>query len=310
MPVIQYLYDDASAPTLTGETGSVIALLDACLVDGYGAKADSGWSKPYSGTNVAVYRNNPSAQGSTGMYFKVDDTNAEYSIISAFKSMSDINTGTDEIPSGTPAYSNPTIYWPKSSDASSTPRMWNIIADDRTFYINWCPQGNTATGDMGTYAYIGGAGDFESYVPGNTYNYFIAGATDQYYYASNTSILDEGSTYAAAIMGRSQELTLNKQSKFHVSYMGHNGASGSATHHPYSVYTGLKFFYPAYVQESATQNNITGHLRGTYAIAGIFTYLWNENYGKLPADPSGPDMVQMITHVNNWGSLYIRLGSW
>ena len=41
MTVTVYRYDDTSAPTLTGSAGALVALLRACLVDGYGEKVGS-----------------------------------------------------------------------------------------------------------------------------------------------------------------------------------------------------------------------------------------------------------------------------
>lgn len=312
MAVTQYLNTDASAPTLTGQVGSVIALLDAVLVNGYGTKPAAGWTKEYTGTNIAVYRNNPSAPGSTGMYLRVDDTVTTYCTIRAYKSMSDINTGTDMIPSGTPGYSNSQIFWSKSSSANATQRMWNIVADDRTFYINWAPNSDVSTNTTNSYSYMGGAGDFESFVPGNSYNYFIAGMYAGGYSDSSYGLLDLQATYACGLIGRSQELAPNKQSKFWISHMGSTYNSGNQNHQPYSAYTGLRFFYPAYIEENATQYNITGRLRGVYALAGRGSIVWNENYGKLPDDPSGPDMMQFLTYPpsGQYGSVYIRLGSW
>lgn len=42
MTVRVYRWDDASAPTLTGQLGSLITLLDAVLVNGYGSKTAAG----------------------------------------------------------------------------------------------------------------------------------------------------------------------------------------------------------------------------------------------------------------------------
>ncbi len=39
-----YQSTDASAPILTGSAGSLVTLLDACLVNGYGTKAGRGLS--------------------------------------------------------------------------------------------------------------------------------------------------------------------------------------------------------------------------------------------------------------------------
>ena len=47
MPVTVYRSTDAGAPLLTNSNGSLIAVLKACLVDGYGSKASAGWTAPF-----------------------------------------------------------------------------------------------------------------------------------------------------------------------------------------------------------------------------------------------------------------------
>lgn len=137
MTVRQYHSTDSSAPVVGNTAGSMIGLLDAVLVNGYGSKSPLGWTKEYSGTNIAVYRNNPSIPGSTGMYLRVDDTDAAYSSVCVFKTMSDINTGTDRAPNttGISSYQD-NIFWSKHFNGTSSPKRWVIIGDERTFYLN------------------------------------------------------------------------------------------------------------------------------------------------------------------------------
>jgi hypothetical protein len=289
----------------------MIALLDAVLVNGYGSKAAAGWTKTYTGTNIAVYRASTSGTGATGMYLRVDDTNATYALIKAYKTMSDINTGTDVIPSGTPAYTNVDIYWIKSSTANSTARLWSIIADTRTFYLNVSPNGTTPSTPGN--CFIWGAGDYESFVPGNANNYFLAGTYNAVATNSGQQITNAPGTYGTALIGRAQDLSPGKQSRIWVMFIGRDTvveASGSSTHYNFSTYTGIKFFYPAFLCEDAVQSNITGKLRGAFGMAGRSTTNWVENFGKLPDDPTGPDMIQHLASSANSAALYIRLGDW
>lgn len=69
-PVTLYRWDDPGAPQITtpyGSANEVKAVLDACLVNGYGAKAPLGWSKVFDDSNGVVYQNNVAAGGSGGM---------------------------------------------------------------------------------------------------------------------------------------------------------------------------------------------------------------------------------------------------
>ena len=126
MPVTIYRSTDPGAPTLTNAPGNIITLLDAVLVNGYGSKPAAGWTKEFSGTNLAVYRNGASAKSRS--YLRVDDTSASnYAQCAGYNTMSDINTGTGRFPTGTGFQ-----YLRKSSFMSEE---WTVIADARTVFV-------------------------------------------------------------------------------------------------------------------------------------------------------------------------------
>jgi len=135
MPGVKYYTsEDAGAPVLSGQAGALIALLDKVLVDGYGSKAPLGWTKPYSGTNKAVYRLDHTLN--SGRYLRVDDSNAQYAIVNAYDAMSDVDTGID----GFPAIATPR-YWRKSNLSDTSARSWAIYGDEAIFYpmLKWHP---------------------------------------------------------------------------------------------------------------------------------------------------------------------------
>jgi hypothetical protein len=132
MSIYFYKSTDASAPTLNGTVGSLISVLDACLVNGYGSKAAAGWTKEYSGTNLAAYRMSTTSPA-TGMYLRVDDTVTTTSRLVGYESMSDVNTGTGPFPT-TAQVSGGLWLW-KSNTADSVARPWAMIATNRSFYI-------------------------------------------------------------------------------------------------------------------------------------------------------------------------------
>lgn len=57
MPLTIYKSTDVGAPVMNSSAGSLLAVLDACLVNGYGSKAAAGWSKTVidAPTYQAVY---------------------------------------------------------------------------------------------------------------------------------------------------------------------------------------------------------------------------------------------------------------
>lgn len=201
---VKYFHSELQgAPVLTGAAGSLIALLDACLVNGFGLKtvdtlvvsggiatltigtghsfeqdtvalisgatpaglngekkiisasgnsatfdatgianqtatgtitarlAAAGWSKAFSGTNLAAYRSS-NAQAN-GRYLRVSDTAAQDARISGYETMTAISTGTNQFPSSTQQSGG--LYITKSNTAGSTPRPWLVFADSRFVYF-------------------------------------------------------------------------------------------------------------------------------------------------------------------------------
>ena len=137
MAVTVYKSDDASAPILTGTDGEFVALLQACLVIGYGAKAPAGWSRPFTGTNKAAFR--PGA----GNQFYDRITDSEVSGTSRIYrhrghvTMSDIDTGTELFPTAAQAATPGGATY----NTGLVPRPWIIIADSRTAYFFTDPSG-------------------------------------------------------------------------------------------------------------------------------------------------------------------------
>lgn len=169
MAVTFYKSTDASAPSLTGQTGSLVALLDAILVNGYGSQAAAGWTIAYTATNKRDYKQ---GTGSNGYYLDVDDsapTTAKEARMRGYETMSALATGTQAFP--TSAQSSFADVCRKSNTADSTARVWYCIADATCFYLF------VDTGDFTGPAYSLGFmfGDFFSYKSGDAYNTAIMG---------------------------------------------------------------------------------------------------------------------------------------
>jgi hypothetical protein len=240
--MIRYLHSAMSdAPVLNGLAGSLIGVLDACLVNGFslktvdsisvtsnvatanvssshgyevdsiveiagatpsslnGAKrvltvtgttftfaapgvsdgpasgtmsarfASAGWEKPFSGTNLAVYRS-PNVQG-TRMFLRVDDSVAQNARAIGYESMTDASTGVNPFP--TTAQVSGGLWWPNASTTATTARNWLVIADDRAFYV-WV---NTSVSNIWNEGLLYGFGDFNSFKSGDAYGCFISGLT-------------------------------------------------------------------------------------------------------------------------------------
>jgi hypothetical protein len=143
-------------------------VLDAVLVNGYGSKASLGWSLAYTATNKRVYR----SQGNA-MFYRFDSastTGAQYTNVSGFESMSDVDTGTGRFPA-----SGTNCFMGVSSTTDTTVRPWCIIGDEKGFYFfswysNTTSPVNTKNNTMGYYI-----GDIISIIPGDVYNSGLIG---------------------------------------------------------------------------------------------------------------------------------------
>lgn len=202
LPVKLLSYDQTGAPSLDGMAGSMIAVLDAALVNGFNLRtvtsfvitggvgvftyasapghtvgkvikslgasdgqyntewrvtaingatvsvdatgfgnatvagslstktAPLGWTKVLSGTNKAAYKS--PAVGATGCLLRVDDTIGQYARVRGYEAMTDIDTGTGMFPT---VGMRAEYAWGKSSTGTTASRQWQIIGDDRLFYL-------------------------------------------------------------------------------------------------------------------------------------------------------------------------------
>jgi hypothetical protein len=184
-------YYNASAPTLTGQTGSLVAVLDAVLVNGFSGFTALGWTIAYTATNKRQYA--MAASGTSCQLF-IDDSGpgaggAREARINGFKTGTAIGAGTGQFPS-TSQISAPSgaLVVRKSTTADATARVWTIIGDGHTFYML------IETGDQTAplMAYPWMFGDFFSYSVSDTNNCIIIGRVIE-----NSGASSSGSTSTA-----------------------------------------------------------------------------------------------------------------
>ena len=246
MSSVKYFHSAMTgAPSLNNAAGAMIALLDACLVNGFGLKtldslvvsggiatgtvstghsfeadtiaeiagatpsglngqkrilsvsgnsftfdatgisnqtatgtitaklAAAGWSKPYTGTNVAVFRSNNVA--GTRQFLRVDDAAGVNAFVRGYEAMTDaVGTGQAAFPT-VAQQSGSGLFWLKSNTGSpATARPWVLIGDDRTFYL-WVQTNVSATPFI-----IGGLMGFGDMAPmkaGDPFACFLSGFT-------------------------------------------------------------------------------------------------------------------------------------
>ena len=189
MALTIYRSTDSGAPSLTYAAGSFIAMLDACLRTGYGSKAGAGWTKPYTGANIAVFRQ---GAGGNGRYIRVwnartGDDPATYHMtanVRGYEAMTAVSTGTNPFPTATQSNSNGLMVRVASS-SPGYPTGWIVRATSNWFDVlvftgGTSPRGANSAPVADSYLSFGA---FPSLKSGDTYNDFIlAEANNSYYY--------------------------------------------------------------------------------------------------------------------------------
>lgn len=255
MAVTIYRWDDASAPVLNGTAGSLIALLDACLVAGYGDKASSGWTKPYTGTNLAAFR---MPAGTNQHYIRVNDTTTTYAIARGYETMSDVNTGTGDFPTVAQVASG--AYVVKSSTADAVARNWVLACNGPIFYLF------VDAVSTGLHGHVTCFGQIVSYKVGDAYGTIIIGTSSTSYTTHSFQLINStGATISTHYLARTHtqlgtSIACGKgadASKANQSTMGVNGLT-----YPHPVDGGL-WIAPISVHESSLA--IRGALPGVWS---------------------------------------------
>lgn len=255
-----YKSSDTSAPVLDGQVGSLVNLLDKCLVAGYGSQAAAGWTKPFSGTNTAVYL------GTAGHYLDVNDNGAgaagaQEATVRGYEAMTAVATGTNPFPTTAQAAS-PGLYIRKSTTASATARGWVVVADGTTFHL-FILSADTA-GRYQSFSF----GRFYSFKTSDTYRSAIVGHTATG--GSSTTGLDIGvssgatsSTIAGAFWPRVQAGTGTSANG------GIMGVGSTALSSPFNgpnLADGNVYLSRLFVTDATTAGGLRGYLRGVYQI--------------------------------------------
>lgn len=210
-------WTDDGAPKLWANTyGSLVRLLEAVLVDGYGSSPSLGWTKEYESpdTNTVVFRNSPSL--GSGTYLQVSQSNlygyaTYFFTLAGFESMTAWNTGLNRCPPiGVMAVN---AIGTSANTACVDGIHWIIIGDSVGFWLLWrinlSDQADIATtGKLWRPTYIG---DYIPYDPANQWNFCLSGrkaadvtrvfgniqgfgTTDTYHYVMRNYSLNPGAT--------------------------------------------------------------------------------------------------------------------
>lgn len=284
MSLIPTIYSstDPGAPVLTGLAGSGLSLLRALLVNGYGSgvdtKAGLGWTEPFSGTNKAVFRNNPTS--GSGYRLRVDATLTRALRMRAYATMTTVDAGTGPTPTTTQRSAG--SIWPTSTAASSAPRRWWAIGNERAFYL-WVWVADDVEFPNDGIAYF--AGDIVSLKPGDAHAFAVSGSESTSYAGDPYMTQSRLFTGDYPVMNVGEQLYCG----LHIArgYAGTGGSIGLATTqptppaafygalgvpYPYPLNAGM-VWQPAFVHEAA------GIWRGT--LPGLVVPLHQQPFADL-----------------------------
>ena len=277
-----YRSTDVGAPVLNGLSGSLITVLDAILVNGYGTQPSASWTKPYSSSanDYAIYKQ---GSNSSGRYLWVQDTESvasgkeaiirgcEYisgsvfAISGSFSNTFPITTTFTN--NGLPVRKCFTTH-PLSSSA------WIAAADSRTLYFF------AKTGDVANTYFSFAFGDIYSYVPVNDpYKCIIIGrnvensatlANDGFNFLSIAPISGLGSNYInRCFYGGGLGYNISKHVDAERNWNGTVfGNSLSILPNPTD---GKIYLSPVWITEY--NNILRGHMRGLYNFGHNITAL-------------------------------------
>ena len=170
--VTVFRHDDTGAPQLSADRkpSEILAILQACLVDGYGTKTALGWTKEFedAASFKVAYRNNVTAGGTGGyvQFWSIDGTDGNGKLVNARSALG--MTGIDVFVK--PSHKTAT----QATNAGWT--GWTLIGTPTAFYFII----TTPAGPMGKRRNINEnvifCGDIKPYIP-NDASAFIATGT-------------------------------------------------------------------------------------------------------------------------------------
>lgn len=120
-PVTVFSSNDAGAPVLTKDPGSLKTLLKACLVTGYGGKEGLGWEMQYESEDqksAAFASTDPTA---SKFVFKIDNSSTTFALLSAYQTMTSIDVGVRPIVN--------------ANDYTLFAGAWRIIGHSKAFIL-------------------------------------------------------------------------------------------------------------------------------------------------------------------------------
>jgi len=338
-----YTSSDPYGPgPLTGTTGSLVTVLDACLVNGYGTgiytKPSAGWFKPLPNSGSATILSNSFAcyQQGTGSGFTlfVNDsgTNGGWeSWVTGWETMSllvtpnigaiptgSVGVGLNQFPTPALGLVNGHVTVKKSATSDTVLRPWIVAADAATMYM-WVLTGNS----VGTYFHWSFGDCYSLAGPNDLWNCYIyarhqdngntfgTSDTTDAIYGNNTQFNANffGHFLARTGFGSGQCIQMNRRGESAVS----QNFFANSTGWPQSINgllscpqpDGTYYISPLWLNEVPVPNSvfsIRGRFRGLYQVCHPYTNFADGQFISGSGDYAGK--VFMIIRASNQNSFW------
>lgn len=157
--------------------------------------APLGWTQAYTGTNKAAYR---TKTGTNQFYLRVDDSDAQNSLLRGYEAMTAVDTGTNLFPTTAQIALASGLYLYKSNAASGTDRPWRAWSDGKMLHFIVQPAVTTWGVNAGAAFHFG---DFDSFLAGDAYNTLLFGSTSASSSGSSHACSNIAASFNAATTG-------------------------------------------------------------------------------------------------------------
>ena len=289
----EYSSTDTGAPQMGGNAaGSLLGVLRAVLVDGYGDKQPLGWELMFvdAVNHIHVYR----PRSGSRMFLKiVDDGTIRYSSIfraafMSYENMFSANQGIHPCPPEQNYRNGQAGYVIKTGENNTTAQKWKIIGDEEGFYLITFPYSSKATNynSVGCWFYFGDYPCFGYDTNKNMYNWVMMTAQNDGYSRSSghnstgvacimrnpyTQVKGCRGIYIGSLFGQGERNTHN------AIYVATQDASGRFVNNLANI-NGLPVYSPVYIRDQAYTTNILGVLPGMFDIICTNSYKQNQIY--------------------------------
>ena len=294
MTVQIYTYYDASAPALSPDPGSLLGLLDQCLVSGYGSKAGLGWTKDFHDTvnHKAIFSRTSALASLPSLLIENNAAVSGANVGGAGKANNAVARmviDVTDVDTWTGLGNGNWVYAVDQSTVTGT-RQWFLIGDELGFYLSLDPLvANPSNPSWQLYHF----GDMISRMPADQFNCWLG--------AGGVVTANQISTFTCAIAARACQLPTNNDGSLAV-----GGIAGNLHGSPFAV-TNAVFgtgagTYPDPVSGDLRVDPV--YLRQSNGIRGQARGLFEPALQILPADHAALMFVEE-TWVNYAGKLIL-----